>query len=621
MKREIIRLTLVLISGCLVIFQSCQITPKKLKVKSHKVINSPHGEVIQDVRYPGDTVQFKIYFKNESRQEVTITITDQLDSNLSHVQVMQNGQYDSGTHQVRWLIKNVLPGKGDSVEFHAVVGNVGEIKSTTEIQFKPDLQLQESKRMPIQNITTNTVTVTVLHRPRLGWIPFEEDAKPSMPQAGMKDETPSALRVNFDIPGMFVHEVTESGITYHRLTIPGRTRKDSVGEPEVPLLGQIIEVPFGVSFDLEIDKSKSITLMNYNVYPAQEPLPTHPQNRLPARKFQINTSQYRENRLYPARPAVIDVKDIGVVRGHRIVLLKANPVQYNPITHEIKAYSNLEIRVKYDHPAQVEPVIMRLISRDYEELLQHMVLNYKKHFKDILYDCIDRPYVEKMGCDYLIITHADFYTSNNNNNPIVRFAQWKRQKGYVVKIVKVGDIPNTSGGSADQSERIIEYLQNAYDKWAPPPTYVLLVGDAEFIETNKGQQHTFGVAAYDYINARIGTDLDYATLDGTDYFPDILVGRLSVHTLAETEDVINKIIDYDNNPPANNIFYNNMSFIALFKDVDPIRSASPDDNGNGIEDRPWIECTEDILTFLQNQVYTVERIYTPSATQPGVQPQ
>ena len=196
-------------------------------------------------------------------------------------------------------------------------------------------------------------------------------------------------------------------------------------------------------------------------------------------------------------------------------------------------------------------------------------------------------------------------------------------KTSVLLIVNWRDISrlHTLGGSADQSERIIEYLQNAYDKWAPPPTYVLLVGDAEFIETNKGQQHTFGVAAYDYINARIGTDLDYTTLDGTDYFPDILVGRLSVHTLAETEDVINKIIDYDNNPPANNIFYNNMSFIALFKDVDPIRSASPDDNGNGIEDRPWIECTEDILTFLQNQVYTVERIYTPSATQPGVQPQ
>jgi hypothetical protein len=150
---------------------------------------------------------------------------------------------------------------------------------------------------------------------------------------------------------------------------------------------------------------------------------------------------------------------------------------------------------------------------------------------------------------------------------------------------------------------------------------VLIVGDSEFIETNEDRQHTFGVAAYDYINARIGTDLDYATLDGTDYFPDVLVGRISVHTLAETEDVINKIMNYNKNPPVNNKFYNNTSFIALFKDIHPLRSGSPDDHGNCTEVRPWIECAEDILTFLKNQVYTVERIYTQSATQPGVQPQ
>lgn len=621
MKLEIIRLTLVLISVCLLVFQSCRITKKNPSVKSRKVINSPHGEVIRDVRYPGDTVHFKVYFKNESRQAVTITLTDQLDGNLSHIQVMQNGTYNSGTHQIRWLVKNVMPGKGGYVEFHAMVETTGDIKTETKIQVKPNLQIQESKRLPIHTITTNTVTVTVLNRPRLGWLPFEENAKPSIPQAEMKDETPLALKVNFDIPGMFVHEINESGITYHRLTIPGRTRKNIVGDPEVPVLCRIIEVPFGVSFDLEIHKSKSITLMNYNVYPAQESLPAHHQSELPERKFQINKTQYQKNRLYPARPAGIDVKDIGVVRGHRIVLLKANPVQYNPVTHEIKAYSNLEIRVAYNRSAQVEPVIMRLVSRDYEELLQSMVLNYKKHFKDILYDCFDRPKGEKMGCDYLIITHDDFYNANNHNNPIIRFAQWKRQKGYVVKIVTVGDISNTSEGSTDQSERIIEYLQNAYDKWDPPPTYVLLVGDTEFIETNEGQQHTFTGPGYEYNNAGIGTDLDYATLDGTDSFPDILVGRISVTTLAETEHVVNKIIDYDKNPPANTKFYDHMSFIPMFGEVNPLRTGSPDNNGNCTGDRPWIECAEHIRTVMQNQMFTVERKFTRSATQPGIQPQ
>jgi hypothetical protein len=150
---------------------------------------------------------------------------------------------------------------------------------------------------------------------------------------------------------------------------------------------------------------------------------------------------------------------------------------------------------------------------------------------------------------------------------------------------------------------------------------VLLVGDSEFIETSEEQRHTFTIADYDYNNTGIGTDLNYATLDGPDCFPDILVGRISVHTLAETEDVINKIIDYDKKPQANTNFYNNMSYISSFEDVHPLRTGLSDYNENHTEDRPWIECTEHVGTVMENQIYMVERSYTHCATQPVVQPQ
>ncbi len=456
--------------------------------------------------------------------------------------------------------------------------------------------------------------------PDLGWISFDKVSKQGeSPVSYMKDETTSGMMINFDVPGMFVHEVKVEGVKYHRLSIPGHATLRDVGKPELPLLGQTVEVPYGVHFDIEIVKTKSISLHCYNVYPVQEQEirpgefdgVTFPQKQKP---FVRDTAVYLANANYPAELATIEAEDVGIIRGHRLVFLKVNPIQYKPLTRRMTAFSNIEVRLKYDRPAQVQRIDERIESPVFEEMLKSAVLNYKAPERMIQRLGLKQSDWEE-GCDYLIITHSKFYNKSDSNNPVVRLSEWKQRKGLKTKVVDIADIVNSKTGD-EAADKIKNFIKTAYETWKPAPTYILLVGDAgddagkELIPTNYKTKHIEPLLHY---GTKIGTDLYYATVDGDDYFPDIYIGRLPVDTLEQAKVVIDKILDYERKPPTNHPgFYKNISLVSTFEDPTIPKYNKLSD---GQEDQlfNFIEVLEDVRKFLKDQGYNPQRIYHTSS--------
>lgn len=484
-------------------------------------------------------------------------------------------------------------------------------------------------------------STAIIGQPQTGWIPTAtQTVSDASQKVYLKDETTSGILINVDIPGIYVYEVERNDTIYQRLSIPGHGTNTDLGKPELPVIGRIIEIPYEIDVQLSIYKSEYTTIRDYHVFPYQRPLID--QNG-PDSLFLKDYKQYSTDAFFPEKIAVITDEDIGIIRGHRVAFLKVNPVQYNPVTKELRLYSNIEVQINYSKPAQVQKIDPRLVSEPFENMLKSAVLNYKdinrynKHVhmepgyvhpgylhRSAMYssqntvsagttvpslyaldeDENDTGDDEETvnGCEYLIITTATFYNDTDPNNTVLRFRNWKRQKGLLTEVVLFEDIPDSDTDGDLDEEDLIDYIQKAYDTWYPAPTYVLLVGDAGdnggniIIPTNYVTPHPF------HGNTLIGTDVYYTTVDGTDYFPDIYLGRLSVDTDIEAANIIDKILDYEQTPPSAAAFpnlYQNASMLARFED----------DNDNGTEDRPWIETVETIRNFLINQGYGVDRIY------------
>jgi len=599
-------------------------------------------EITQNRCYVGDVVKFRIHYYNDKENAVDIGILDKLDPKLSQISVSDNGQYNQSEHKVIWLLENVNPDEDGFVEITAKIEQTDTIKNKAYIGFEGLSNLDPSN-IGQNLIETNEVEITINEKPQMGWIKFDDSLEPQKPaQSYMKDETSMGMLVNFDIPGMYVHEVKVDGVTYHRLSIPRGGTLGEVGKPELPIAGQVVEIPYGTNISVEIIKSKSKVLENYKIYPKQKPeIRGNGDNN----EFIIDRELYETNTFFPVELSKATRNDIGVIRGHRIAFIKVRPVQFNPVTNELRVFSNLEVRLKYDKPAQIKPVDFRVKSKPYEELLSKLVLNFKYdgrfarpkqlgsvqifqgfgyadygfydfgpiHGFDKIESTTDSSRESsrepgQSGCDYLIITDGTFYNATDPNNPVVQFRNWKQQKGLITEVIEIANIPDDP--AKDQNEDIQDYIQDAYDNWARVPTYILLVGDTEFIPTNYVTPHP------NHINT--GTDLYYVTVDddGThDYFPDIFIGRLSVDTQLEAQDVINKIIDYEQTPPLNANFYSDTSLVCLFEDdTDPWPGGDPWPE-DGQEDGGFriTEFAEEARNFLQNNGYNAQRIYATSS--------
>lgn len=591
-----------LIVGAYFLFAEREPTPVvELPIK--KVIVTKLGEVTRDARYVGETFRYRIYYANNSKRKADVGIVDRLDANLGSVTPFNGGTYDSTNHRVVWIIEGVSPGSGGTVRFEASIDGGERIRNQGLLQVGGAFDASGVGAPGRDAKKTNVVETLVRPDPQLGWIPFDRVApEGASPSAALKEETTKGTLVRFEVPGLYAQEAKVDDTIFHRLAIPRHSTLLDIGKPEVPIVGQIIEAPKDVNFTLEVVESRSRRLDFYNLYPAQEPIDRAAVGE--RKPFVQDVSTYTTDAVFPASLATVEAQDIGIMRGHRIVLLKVNPVQVNPVTREVTGYAMLEVRLKFDRPAQIERAPSRVESAAFEQLLKASVLNYKEPIR-----LEPKGSRSEEGVDYLILTDSAFYTAGDPNNPLNRLAAWKRQKGLTTRIVDVANIP---GGNT--AANIVSYLKGAYEKWYPVPTYVLLVGDAEFVPTNYQTDHPTAHRTTTNTKTKIGTDLYYATLDGTDYFPDLFLGRLSVDTVGELTDVVDKIIDYEKTPPANANFYEDNGLVCLFEDVDPANVPNVGDRGEGREDNTFriVEFAESVFGHLDGPDYDPERIYDQS---------
>ena len=108
-------------------------------------------------------------------------------------------------------------------------------------------------------------------------------------------------------------------------------------------------------------------------------------------------------------------------------------------------------------------------------------------------------------------------------------------------------------------------------------------------------------------------------MDGNDdILPDILLGRISVNTVAEAETIIQKIINYEQNPPSLESFYSKAMVVGNFEDKYPIIKDLPTIDGCEDSGFPFIKICEEVRDHLKENSYDVQRIYSAPNSIPAI---
>ena len=212
------------------------------------------------------------------------------------------------------------------------------------------------------------------------------------------------------------------------------------------------------------------------------------------------------------------------IRGINLIEIEITPYSKQTEKGEINLYSYIRFQIKFIGGSKIfcEP---RIRSRWWDALIKKMVINFSQ-MPQLDYKIPGNPDDE---AEYLIIT-PDIFSPK-----VEELKDFRILQGITTKVVTLTEI----GGNT--VELIKNYISDAYNFWNIPPAAVLLLGDHQQIAAPVWQ----GYCASDNI---------YVDVSGND-LPDMAIARIPVNTLTELGTVIDRVIQYETEPPDNPGFY------------------------------------------------------------------
>jgi hypothetical protein len=351
-----------------------------------------------------------------------------------------------------------------------------------------------------------------------GWIDFGRGTTPAAASLTVTQAGAASIDITAVIPGIHAEPTLIAGRAYTRLYGDTLGAGAITGLPDLPVLRRQVEIPYGAEYSLELRRA-NVTETSLQALDLTAPIaPLQPPDckcdDQPA-PFMQDEEAYSSDDFFPSQPIAITGEYIQ--RGHRILTVDIWPVAHNPVTGGLLFYSQVDIRInlKGSDEALTQAQADRYASPAFEARMARQVLNFNQ-------GRVARQFTQADPVGYLIISADAFYSN------ITPFVALKQEQGFTVTHTLLSTIGSTTND-------IKAYIQNAYDNWTLPPSYVLLVGDTNTIPT--------------WIGPEIGTstDLYYATMDGpSDWHPDIGRGRFPVRTPDDVDAMVNKYLAFAN---------------------------------------------------------------------------
>ncbi len=379
---------------------------------------------------------------------------------------------------------------------------------------------------------------------------------------------PERTTVRLELNSFELGDLEIAGDSWHTLQLARRALHHDRGLPALPMLRESLIIPDAAAMHLRVIGEQYVDLPDVPVAPSKGTISRDLNPDLIKHEF---ADFYQRDAWYPSAAATLDAPYI--MRDTRGLVLELNPFQYNPASQTLRVYTSLTVEVYADGPGQVNVLEQRPPNQpqEFEKIYQRHYLNYDGA-RATRYTSI--PEVGPM----LVITYDAFHGA------VQPFVDWKNQMGIPTTLVDLSTIGGTS-------TLIKAYIENLYNTTGV--CFVVLVGDA---------------AQVPYYNNGGASDPSYAFLAGSDYYPEIFIGRLSAENVNQLATQVERSIEYERDPQMGADWYGK-----------GIGIGSSEGAGNGDDGEADYVHIDNIRTDLLNFTYTeVDQVYDPGASAAAV---
>ena len=379
----------------------------------------------------------------------------------------------------------------------------------------------------------------------------------------IENSTTTGLSLHYSLSEIDITNIDNGEAKGQEIIMKGSFGSFAEGMPNLPFENRYIAVPKGATVNIEVKEKGCQTLSDIEVLPSAA---VQGNAAVGMPRLQKDMNVYGKDANYPTQN--VAVAQSTQIRGLDVVMLNVTPFRYNPVRKTLDVIYDMDIEIRFEGGSG-QFGEARYRNPAWDGILRDLVINSDMlpdaHYYDLLNETVKN---REEGCEYLIISPDD--------EDILAYAdtlkQFRTKQGVLTKVV------TTTECGGNDANTIKSYIKNAYDNWAIPPAAVMIFSGIDTLDV--GSQYYmfssgipgFGLVFIGYDNGinlqdfYYSSDSPYGDMND-DSIPDIALSRLPALTLEEYRTQVNKLIQYETNPPTRPSYYEQ-----------PIISSSYEDN-------------------------------------------
>lgn len=368
----------------------------------------------------------------------------------------------------------------------------------------------------------------------------------------IESSSSTGLSLHYSVPEIGISAIDDGEAKGQEIIMKGSFGSYAEGLPNLPFENRYIAVPKDATVSIEVKEKGCRTLTGIDILPAAA---VQGNAAVGKPRLQKDMSVYGKDANYPSENVAI--AQTTQIRGLDVVMLNVTPFRYNPVRKTLEVIYDMDIEVRFEGGSG-QFGEARYRNPAWDGILRDLVINSdmlpEAHYYDLLNEAIRSG---EEGCEYLIVSPDD--------EDILAYAdtlkQFRNKQGILTKVV------STTECGGNDANTIKSYIKNAYDNWAIPPAAVMIFSGIDTLDVGSQyywcssgipgfpllfKEYDNGIYLQDY---HYSSDNPYADMND-DSIPDMALSRLPALTLEEYRTQVNKLIQYETNPPTRPDYYN-----------------------------------------------------------------
>jgi len=320
--------------------------------------------------------------------------------------------------------------------------------------------------------------------------------------------TESNRQLSFTLGEYNIENTTIDGKTYSTIVFDGQITTKQKGWAELPFISSSIQISNLNNIDVNVENTNYIDInLDYPLLPSRGVIY---RNQDPSSiAYEIDEASITDS-WFPK--SIITADQPYILRDVRGTNIKVFPFRYNAAQNTLRVYTQVDVSVVDNNSQSINPKtnISTTTLREMPAMYRSIFINYGQDSREDLSN-------GEYGDLLVICTERD-------EEAIAPFIEWKKEKGFNVELEVV-----------EVATNVKSLVQDAYDN-NNDLLYVQLVGDWADIKCDLGG------------GANAPMDPMLGCVEGSDYYPEIAVGRFSGSSPEHITVQVNKAINYEKMP-------------------------------------------------------------------------